>query len=48
MTARKSRQRGHGSWGFLGWLITWMPWVLGGLGAVFVALIVWAFWRLCK
>lgn len=48
MKALKSRQRGHGSYGILTFLIPAMPWIVGLLGVGFLALLGWAVWRLCK
>lgn len=48
MSALKSRQRGHGDYGLLLWLITATPWILGAAALTFVGLIVWAIVRLCK
>ena len=48
MTARRSRQLGHGSYGFLNVLFAAAPWIAGALGVGFLVLLGWAVWRLCK
>ena len=44
MTGRRSRQRGHGDYRLIMWIVYAWPYAL----AVVLALVVWAIWRLCK
>jgi len=44
MTTSKSRQRGHGDYGFLLWLIASIPYAIGIIAVLAViALLYWAF-----
>jgi hypothetical protein len=45
MTTLKSRQRGHGDYGFLIYLLWGAPWIAGALALGIVGLIAWLVFR---